>query len=321
MQPEIISIGEPVIEFNIVEEDILSCNGKVYMGGGGDTSNFVIAASRLGGNVGYLTRLGKDNFGNLFIKLWKSEGIDTSHVEIDDNALTSISFNGPKTQANLYLNYCGNSAASKMTPDFIPDSYIQNAKLLHVSGTTQVISSTACDSVFAAIKAARETEPIVSYNPNSILKFWPLERARAIIHETISLADIIFLNLADAAMLTGFTHPRQIANFYLDFKTPQIVVLKLNGNKYLLAAKEMIDGFNFPIIKEYSSFEVNSIDISGSNDTFDAAFTVAYISGKKLTECCNFAIAAAALAKTGYGCIDSIPNAVEVEDFLQTVNN
>ncbi len=58
MQPDIIAIGEPMLEFNAEEEGALSDVRHFVAGWGGDTSNFAIAASRAGGRVGYLTAWG-----------------------------------------------------------------------------------------------------------------------------------------------------------------------------------------------------------------------------------------------------------------------
>lgn len=319
MQPEIISMGEPIIEFAMNRSDFFSDKESIDIWGGGDTSNFAIAASRLGAKVGYLTRIGNDYFGNELMKLWLSENIDTAFIEIDNLETTGISFIEPKTRKNLAIRYRLNSAAAKMTPAFIPRSYIQDAKLIHVSGTSQAISGTACDSIFTAIKTAIEAERLVSYSPNLSLEFWSLERAKAVIHETISLTDILFIKIDDAKKLTGFKNHKQIADFYIKFEKPKIVVLKLEGGGHILATKDMIDGFYFSNLVHYDPFEVNSIDFSGYDDSFDAAFVVAYISGKKLEECCRFALAAAALTTKGHSCVKPLPNTSEVNDFLQIV--
>lgn len=318
MQPEIISLGEVILEFNIIEKDILAGDGHISIWSAGDISNFSIAASRLGLSVGLLARLGNDYFGKLFIKLMNFEEIDTSHIEYDNDVSLRVSFVDLKESENSFSDFNKNVAAGRMTTGSIDHPYIQNAKLLHISGNSQAISSSACDSVFAAIKSSIDAGRMISYSPNLSLKFWSIEQARAIIHETIAMADIVFLKIEDARALTGFKEPKHIINFYLGFERPQIAVLKLADQNYLLAEKEMIDGINISEIKEYSPFKVNSIDVSGADDTFDAAFVVAYLNGKKPHESCLFANAAAALTTTKKGCIRSIPNLSEVINFLQT---
>ena len=49
MQPDIVCLGEPMLEFNQQPD------GRYLAGHGGDTSNTAIAAARQGARVGYLT--------------------------------------------------------------------------------------------------------------------------------------------------------------------------------------------------------------------------------------------------------------------------
>jgi 2-dehydro-3-deoxygluconokinase len=61
----IVSIGEPLLEFNQVED-------RTYLQGfGGDSSNMIIAAARSGARAAYVTRVGDDEFGRMFLDLWK----------------------------------------------------------------------------------------------------------------------------------------------------------------------------------------------------------------------------------------------------------
>ena len=143
MQPDIIAIGEPMLEFNAEEEGALSDVRHFVAGWGGDTSNFAIAASRAGGRVGYLTRLGDDEFGESFLKLWQREGIDVTRIVKDPDAFTAAYFISRKGKQHYFTYFRRDSAASRMTPGFLPQDYIAGAKLLHVSGISQAISVSA----------------------------------------------------------------------------------------------------------------------------------------------------------------------------------
>ena len=77
---DIIAIGEPLIEFNQTG----GAGSNHYLQGfGGDSSNFTIAAARQGARSGYITALGDDTYGRMFLDLWRAEGVDTSAVRID----------------------------------------------------------------------------------------------------------------------------------------------------------------------------------------------------------------------------------------------
>ena len=54
--PLIVSIGEPMIEFNQTRPG----EREYLQGFGGDTSNMAIAAARLGARAGYVTRVGDE---------------------------------------------------------------------------------------------------------------------------------------------------------------------------------------------------------------------------------------------------------------------
>lgn len=313
MQPEIIALGEPMLEFNAIEAGSLSEVEGFSVGWGGDTANFAVAASRLGGRVGYLTRLGEDEFGDSFVHLWETEGIDTSGVERDPAAPTGIYFISRKGDRHFFTYYRAGSAASRMTPGFLPRDQIRKAKLLHLSGISQAISLSACDTVFAAIQTAREAGVKISYDPNLRTKLWPLDRARAVIHHTISLSDLVLPSIEDAQALTGLSDPEEIARYYLN-KGPHLVVVKLGGEGALLASAREDKA---PEILRTPAFTVETRDAAGAGDTFDGAFVVAWLAGRPLNQCLAFAAAAGALTTTGLGAVRPIPKLEQVKALME----
>jgi ribokinase len=62
------------------------------MGPGGKGSNQSVAAARAGGNVSFIAKLGRDSFGDIALKTWAADGIDTSHVAISDTSPTGAAF-------------------------------------------------------------------------------------------------------------------------------------------------------------------------------------------------------------------------------------
>ncbi|TMG96445.1 MAG: sugar kinase, partial [Betaproteobacteria bacterium] len=167
--PEIVALGEPLVEFN----QIHAGDPHTYLQGfGGDTSNMAIAAARLGAQAGYITRVGDDAFGKMFIALWRHESVDTRGVAIDRSAPTGVYFvtHGDRGHAFSYLR--AGSAASRLTPAELPLDVIRNARVIHVSAITQAISASACDAAFASFEAARAAGVKVSYDTNLRLSLW-----------------------------------------------------------------------------------------------------------------------------------------------------
>jgi 2-dehydro-3-deoxygluconokinase len=307
MEPDIVSIGEPMLEFNAEQEGALSEVRRFTMGWGGDTSNFCIAASRAGGRVGYLTRLGDDEFGESFLKLWQREGIDTRCIVKDPAAFTAAYFISRMGRQHHFTYLRRDSAASRMTPEFLPQGYIAGARLLHVSGISQAISPSACDTVFAAMAMAKAAGRLVSYDPNFRPRLWPLDRARAVIYETCRRADLVFPSLDDARQLTGLTAAEEIAKFFLGLGPP-VVVVKMGAEGALHATAEGL--------RTCPAYTVDSIEMSGAGDTFDGAFVAAYLEGRPPEACMRFANAAAALTTTGLGCVTPVPRREQIEALM-----
>jgi 2-dehydro-3-deoxygluconokinase len=303
MQPDIVCLGEPMLEFN------RQADGRYLAGHGGDTSNCAIAAARQGASVGYLTRLGDDAFGDSFVALWAAEGVDARHVERDPQANTAIYFVDHADGQHRFTYLRAGSAASRMTPQWLPRDYITGAKVLHVSGISQAISDSACDTVFQAMAIARAAGVTVSYDTNLRLKLWPLERARAITHAAMRDCDIALPGLEDAVLLTGLDDPEAIVDFYLRLGAGT-VALTLGKAGTLVATPQRRE--RVPVQ------EVAAVDATAAGDTFDGAFLAEVIEGRDPFAAARHANAAAALSTLGFGAVAPMPSRAAVLSFLAT---
>ena len=295
---DILAIGEPLMEFSAEEEGGLDCAGRYLAGHGGDASNFAVAAARSGARVGMLTRIGTDPFGDAFMTLWRSEGVDCSLVGRDTTAPTGVYFISRAAGRHQFTYYRAGSAASAMRPGDLPREAVAQARLLHCTGVTQGISHSARQTVFAAMDMAREAGATISYDPNYRPVLWPLDTAREVIHEAVSRADIVFPSMEEAAVLTGLDDPEAAARFYLGLGA-SVVALKLGEQGVLLATAQGLE--RIPAI------EVRAVDGSGAGDAFAGAFVAAHLEGRPLTWCARYAAAVAALATTGLGCVGAHP--------------
>jgi 2-dehydro-3-deoxygluconokinase len=301
---DLVALGEPLLEFNQTR-----AGEELYLQGfGGDTSNCVIAASRLGASTAYVTRLGDDAFGRKFLGLWKRENVDISGVRTDSDAPTGIYFvtHGDRGHEFSYLRT--GSAASRMRPADMPLDLIRDAKVLHVSGISQAISASACDSVFAALDAARESGARISYDSNLRLKLWPLTRARAVIVATLPLCDWFLPSLDEAALLAGASEASAILDWCHARGAP-LVALKMGADGVWVSSekgRERIPGHR-----------VDAIDATGAGDCFDGAFAARMVAGDDAVAAARYANAAAALATTGYGAVDPLPTHADVAAFLK----
>ncbi|MCT8973099.1 sugar kinase [Microbaculum marinisediminis] len=302
MTPDILCLGEPMLEFNQQPD------GNYLPGHGGDTSNCAIAAARLGARVGYITHVGADTFGNSFMALWRTEGVDTTTVRQVSDAHTGIYFVTHGPDGHEFSYFRAGSASSRMGPDDLPVDALKAARILHVSGISQAISTTAADAVFSAIEIVKAAGGSISYDTNLRLKLWPIERARAVTHAAMARADIALPGLEDARQLTGLEDPDAIADFYLGLGCG-IVALTLGPEGTLIATADER--------RRIGGRQVVAVDATAAGDAFDGAFLSRVVAGDDPFTAARFANAAAALSTLGYGAVAPMPRKVAVDAFLQ----
>jgi 2-dehydro-3-deoxygluconokinase len=302
---DVVSLGEPLYEFSQIPGE----DRKYLQGFGGDTSNASIAAARQGARVAYVTRLGDDEFGRRFLALWCAEGLDTSGVGTDREGHTAVYFihYGPQGHEFSYLR--AGSAASRMQPAHLPLDLIRAAKFFHTSAISQAISASACDSVFAAIDAAKSSGAKFAYDSNLRLRLWPVPRARAVITATIPLADYFLPSLDDVKVLSGLEQPDAIVDWSHRLGAHH-VVLKLGAGGALAS-----DGKRRERIPPYP---VECVDATGAGDCFAGSLLARLALGDDFWGAARYANAAAALTTTGYGAVAPLPRPEAVQRLLRS---
>ena len=302
--PDILSLGEPMVEFNQTGEGA----GRLYLQGfGGDTSNFTIAAARPGARVGYISALGADPYGAMLRGLWTAEGVNYADVRTDPEAFTAIYFVTHDAQGHHFHFFRKGSAASRMTPAQLPRERIAQARVLHLSGISLAISDSACETGFAAMEVAREAGVAVSFDTNLRLKLWPLARAREVMTEALRRCDIALPSLDDVRALTGLDDPDALVDHCLRLGA-RVVALKLGEAGALVASAQERH--------RIAPHPCQPVDATGAGDTFGGAFVARWVAGDTLLQAGRYAAVAAALSTQGYGAVDPIPRAGEVEQAL-----
>jgi len=299
---DIVSIGEPLIEFNQTPGQ------PVYRQGfGGDTSNFAIAAARAGASSAYLSAVGDDAFGRMLLGLWREEGVDCSAVAVDTAAPTGIYFvsHGPDGHEFTYRR--AGSAASRLRFTEAFARQIAGARWLHLSGISQAIGEQACDTVFEAIAHARRHGVAISYDLNFRARLWPAARAAAIARATLEQVDQVLPSIDEASQLFGLDEPGDVIAFAHDLGARSVAV-KLGAGGALVSDRESVEAI--------APYAVRSVDATGAGDCFGGVTVARMLAGSSLAAAARAGCAAAALSTTGYGAIEPLPRAARIREML-----
>lgn len=297
MSTKLLCLGEPLVEFN------RRADGTFVQGFGGDISNCAVAAQRSGLPSAIWTAVGADPFGDALFEMWHKEGVNTALVTRHKEAPTGVYFVEHNEQGHQFSYRRAGSAASlmKWNPDL--SEALADVEILHLSGISQAISTTACDFGFSAIEAARARGITVSYDTNLRLALWPLERARASIMAAAGMSDVVLPGMEDARKLTEQDDPHAIASTFLD-RGAKIVALTMGAQGALVATRQRHELIAAPRVK--------ALDATGAGDCFDGAFLAEWHRTADPFAAGRFAVAAAALSTTGYGAVAPIPQRRDV---------
>jgi ribokinase len=268
---------------------------KFVTGPGGKGSNQAVAAARLGAEVTFIGRIGQDVFGDLALKTWEQEGINTRYVARDPEHATGV--------APIFVDDSGeNSIVVVLGANLNIQAADVNAAADVIAQADIVLTQLEInyDMVAYALQAAKQRGVKTILNPA------PAGHLPA---EVVALADFITPNETELEVLSGKSGltAEQAARSLLTHDGQTVVVtLGAQGAQYV---RQDATGV-------IPTFKVNVVDTTGAGDAFNGGLAVALAEGKPLTEAIAFANATAALCVTRPGTTPSMPRRDEVEELL-----
>ena len=270
------------------------------MGAGGKGFNQGIAASKAGGDVVLVTKLGRDSFADIALNAMKDVGLDTSHILYDEEnstgvALIEVDENTGQNAIMVIPSAC----------DHITDEEVEglSADLDNVDIVLTQLE-TNMSSIEKLIDLASAKGKMI------VLNTAPVQQVS---DDLLSKVTIVTPNEVEAGILTGceVTDPasaKKAAQYFFD-RGVKIVVITMGSQGAYVS-----DGVQERMIP---SFKVNAIDTTGAGDAFNGGFVAALAEGKDVFEAGVFGSAVAALSVQKMGTTPSMPTRAEVDAFLE----
>jgi 2-dehydro-3-deoxygluconokinase len=272
----------------------------------GAESNVATGLTRLGHRSGWFTRVGADEFGRAVLFRIRGEGVDTSHVIADPHAPTGMVIRerrevGPIEQ----VYYRRGSAASRLSPSDLDESYLTQARFLHLTGITPALSDSCRETVFAAAEVARGAGVTVVLDPNYRSKLWDAATFARVVRDLAGRCDIFLPGMEEATLLTGETDP-VVAAQQLQALGPSTVVVKIGASGAMALTGEQ--RIHAPAVRLE-----RVIDPVGAGDAFAAGLLAGLLRGFTMEAALALANRCGALAMTAPGDMESLPFWDELE--------
>jgi 2-dehydro-3-deoxygluconokinase len=312
MCPEVVSLGEPMVEFCATSVGRLGEVPLFKRGWGGDTSNFAVAAARQGLDVAHIGRIGGEEFGKSFLDLWKGEGMDTSRVIVEPAGWTAIYIISlMEGGGHDFTYYRAGSAASRYNVDDLDLDYLCEAKVFHTSGISLAISETVRKAALKAMHQVKESGGFNSFDINMRAKLWDTGTARKSLADAFSVSDVVFASMEDMNTLYDIRDPEKAAEHLREMGV-ETVVVKHGGKGCYVSTEER--NFTMP------GYKVEVVDTTGSGDAFDGAWVKGALMGWDLERTASYSNAVGALTATGLGAVAPIPRSEEVMKLIKEQN-
>ena len=302
MNPEIISLGELLVEIMRVEKDTPHRRvGGVYKGPfpSGAPAIFIDSTARMSKpfnlSVGFIGAVGNDEFGETIIEKLKNDNVDVSKIKVNEYRTTGIAFNQYNSDGSRKFIFSA-GAAGQISPEYLEKEYFSNIKALHIMGSSLSISESSRKSCYKAIEISRSLNPqvIISFDPNLRPEMLDMKTIIEISKPVLDRTTILFPSGEEAEMLSGIKGETKACKNLLK-KGFKLVVLKQGKEGCTIFSSGIVDGI------KVSGFKVEEIDPTGAGDSFDGAFIVGYLAGWDLKRIGMFANAAGALKVQSLG--------------------
>jgi sugar/nucleoside kinase (ribokinase family) len=261
--PDVAALGTCNIDFLMkvprfsrADDEVDVENMKVSLGG--SASNFAVGLSRVGVDVGIMSRIGYDNFGDFAMSKFKREGVKTDRLlKIPESTgMAFIAVDG-EGERSIYTSM-GANAKFKLEKDDL--KYIKGSKLLHVTGMYKEV-----------VEEVTQHANLLSLNPGTVLSSYGLDS----LYKIIKRADVIFLNKKEVTLLTGEDF-QDGAKILVDIGVPLVVVTCGKRGASLYTARGMIHA---------TPSRIEALDTTGAGDAFAAGFIASFIKNKELKKC------------------------------------
>ena len=276
--PKIPSIGETIL-------------GKKYnVGPGGKGCNQAIAIARLGGNTNFISKIGKDAYGELALKTLEKNKISTENIIQDGNQQTGVAgiLVDQNTGKNAINVIVGAPSSLKISEIEKQINLIKRSKIF----LTQL--EVPKDVTLHCLKTAKENGCITILNPAP---------ASEISKEFYNNIDFFTPNETEAEFYTGIKitsekEAKQAADKLLNLGIKKVIITLGEKGLFYSDGKEEI---------YLKASAVKAIDTTGAGDAFNGGLAFSLLKEKPIKDCLEFANKVAGISTTKLGAGDAMP--------------
>lgn len=303
----VVTLGETMALVRTTEIGSLRHANALAFGIGGAESNVAIGLARLGIPTSWLGRVGDDSLGERVAREIRGDGVDVRAI-VDPDAATGLMVKERPSAASTAVHYYrAGSAGSRLRPEDLPDGWVEDASLLHITGITPLLSDTAEAAVHAAVDRARAAGTMVSFDINYRSALASPGVAGPVLRDLAERADVVFGGAEEFAIL------------YPGLSVADAAARLQDAGCATTVLKQGPDGasvFTVDSVIGAPGFTIDPVDTVGAGDAFVAGYLSALLDGQDADAVLRRANACGAMACLVPGDWEAAPTLRDLERFL-----
>lgn len=316
---DVLALGEVLMDFT---DNGLSQQGNTLFEAnpGGAPCNVLAMLNKLGHRTAFIGKVGRDIFGTKLKAILEEVGIHTSNLVIDQDMRTTLAFVQTLDNGDRDFSFYRNPGADMMlTEEELQEELIKSTKIFHY-GTISMTHEKVRSATRKAIRLARESGAILSFDPNLRPPLWgTLEEAREQVAYGLSQCDILKISDNEIRWFTKEEdYDTAVAMLREEYGIP-LILLSLGREGSRAYYKDLR-------VEVKAYLQENTVETTGAGDTFCGCCLHTVLScglenlkEEQLRKMLRYANAAASIITTRRGALRVMPEAYEVEEFLNRI--
>jgi len=247
------------------EREFLASDMMLTLGGSSSILAHNLAA--LGRTVGFVSAIGRDQFGEIGISRMREAGVDVSRVKELPGSKTGLTVIMQREHWRNMVTYSGTIA--ELNWEHLDLEYLKDARHFHLSSFyLQLGLQPNIPELFKTMKAAGLTTSLDTNDD-------PDDKWQGGLLDTLKYVDVFLPNEREACRIAG-TDDLEEAVSWLSERVPLIVVKWGKRGAIAQRGTERITS---------AACKVEVVDAVGAGDSFDAGFLSQFVRGKNLQDC------------------------------------